>query len=101
MTRGSSGNGQDARRVVDRHLADLALPHRGGAQRREEVLLKVDVAEAAVRLELRVVADVLAEQQLRGEAAFQQLDDRLDQSRLVGLLNPEPMPQEAERQGGD
>ena len=60
------------------------------------MLLEIDVAEAAVRLELAVVADVLGEQQLRRIAALEQLDDDLDQPRLERFLDPEPMAEEVE-----
>ena len=87
------------RRALDGR-AQVEAHHRGGAQRRQEVLLQVDVPEPAVRLELAVVADVLAEQQLRRVAALEELDDDLDQPRLGVLLASEPMSEEIELQVG-
>src|SRR5438128_7420638 len=80
---GGSGDGKDASRVIDGHRCDLALADRRGAEVRQEVLGNVSKAQAPVRLELGIGADVLAEQDLADIAPFEQLDDQFHQLRLA------------------
>src|SRR6186997_3570346 len=92
------GDRQDPCRVLDRHCPDFTLPHRCSAQGRQEVLVEVHVPESAVHLQLPVVADVLAEEQVWTVVALEELDDRLDEPRLERLLDAEAVPEKVELQ---
>src|SRR6185503_13754831 len=93
-------DGEDASRIVDRHLGDLPLRDGSRSQGWQEVLLEIGVAEPAVGPQLDVVADILADQQLWPVATLQQLDDQLHQPRLGCLLGAEALPDEVELQVG-
>ena len=73
-----------------------ASRHAGGPEARQERVGQVRVAVAAEGRELRVVADVLAQEQAVGMAAAKELADQLDGARLAEALALPGHPDEVE-----
>src|SRR5439155_194625 len=78
---------QNPPRVSDRDLLDLGVGRTGVADARQERLLQVRVAVAAVAGELTVVADVLRQEDPVGVAPREQLAQQLDDAAFPVTLH--------------